>query len=159
MLRNQNGNGEGRTNRQRRNVKRWETLEVLHSGQKGTNKVDICFVIEIKQPIFEDDTKGFPKMTATLRRGDRFIRFKCFDGDISEINALISLFEEFNNIPWVGDFRERYDQHVVEHKMTFGKNRESSRHGGVGGGLSRFTSESKTRRRRRKTHNSGEKIF
>lgn len=157
----QNGNGNGNGNDQsskpqRRKVERWETLEVLHVGSESTAKADIGLAIEIKQPIFEDGFKGFPKMSATLNRGDRFLRFTCFDGDVSEIKALANL---LNAVDGLDGFPAVYDKAVDEYKAQ-GKGRATAaKPGGVGGGLSRFSDkgEGKTERRRRKRRTGGEK--
>lgn len=153
-----NGNGKARNDgKQRRKVERWETLEVLHSGRETTAKADISLVVEIKQPIFEDGAKGFPKMNATLSRGDRFLRFSCFDGDVSEIKALSDLLNGV--IAQADGFSERYDGFVEKHKSSQQRGGGDKKHGGVGGGLSRFSdqAEGKTERRRRKRHERGER--
>lgn len=154
-----NGNGKARgDNRQRRKVERWETLEVLHSDRATTAKADVSLVVEVKQPIFEDGAKGFPKMNATLSRGDRFLRFSCFDGDVSEIKALADLLNGV--MSGLDDFPEKYDEFVEKHKATTHRGGGGAKkHGGVGGGLSRFSdkNEGKTERRRRKRRERGEK--
>lgn len=152
-----NGNDGARNGgrQQRRKVERWETLEVLHSGMETTAKAEIGLVIEIKQPIFEGGAKGFPKMNATVRRGDRFLRLTCFDGDVSEIKALADLLN--GAVAGIDDLPEKYDVYVDKHKA--GRDRGGpKKHGGVGGGLSRFSSkgEGKTERRKRKRRERGE---
>ena len=153
-VQNGNGSGDRKVNQRRRVVERWETLEVLHSGIESAAKTDIGFVIEIKQPVFEDGSRGFPKMNATLSRGERFLRFTCFDGEISEINALINLMN--GAVDAISGFSGIYDNYVEEHKASF--QRDSDKQvGGVGGGLSRgSTGEGKTARKRRRSRGGGD---
>jgi hypothetical protein len=149
VLNNDNGSGDRKGNHRRKVVERWETLEVLHSGRESMDKVDIALVIEIKQPVFEGGSRGFPKMNATLSRGERFLRFTCFDGDISEINALADLLNGAVDV--ISGFSEIYGKYVEKHKADYQRGSSKKQGGGVGGGLSRDrTGEGKTARKRRR---------
>lgn len=142
-------------NNKRRKVDEWETIEILFNGRESTPKADIGLVIEVKQPIFDDGTKGFPKLGATVIRGDRFLRFMCFDGDISELKAIDGLFSKASAS--FEEYQAAYDGHIANHKQSGrGGNGRSQRPGGVGGGLSRFSDgEGKTEKRRRKRRENG----
>lgn len=109
----QNGN-----DRPRRKVEKWDTLEVLFSGRRVINRVDIGFVIKIEQPIFEDGSRGYPKLGVTLNRGDRFLRFECFDGDLSEVEALSFLLGSITK-PELESFQRVYDDFMMNHRENF----------------------------------------
>ena len=156
MPRNGNGNGDGQQpSKPRRKVEDWETLEVLYSGRESAKKADIGLVIEVKQPVFEGGSRGFPKLGMTLSRGERFLRFVCFDGDLSELEALQTLITGAEAAGFEG-FQAAYDGHVATYKSANPRNDKGSwgggprKLGGVGGGLGRFSSEGKTDRKRRK---------
>jgi hypothetical protein len=138
-----------RYERPRRKVVEWRTLEVLYDRREAAQKSDISLVIEIKQPVFEDGSHGFPKLGAKLSRGDHFLRFVCFDGDVSELQALFSLFHDVKTIGF-DRFQAAYDGHVATYRSAshYGDNEGLNRRVGVG--VPRFNSENRGDRRRRR---------
>lgn len=121
------GNGRGRDygndrdrdgdNRQQRKIERWETLDVLYDGrEKRQGGVEIGVAVEVKQPVFEGGSKGFPKMNTTVSRGDRFLRFMCFNGDISEIRDLAWLLNDAVR-RWDGLVAD-YESHVDDYHAS-----------------------------------------
>jgi len=122
----ENNSGGGGSGRHRRKVDRWETLEALYDRTERVDAENIRVAVEIKQPVFEGGARGFPKMNATLSRGDRYLRLSCFDGDVSEIKALSRLIAE---LMMVLDFLpEKYDDYIDDYRA--GQHRGDEQSGG-----------------------------
>ena len=135
-----NGGGGGGGGRQRRRVRDWETLETIHDRKERVGGEDIRVLVEIKQPVFEDNARGFPKMNATLCRGERYLRLSCFDGDVTEIRTLGRLLAEVMMI--LDYLPEKYDSYVDAYR--------AGRHRGDDGEYADDDDERSIRRHRRR---------
>jgi len=134
-------------------IKHWETLEVLHSDTRRVGRDDLGIVIEVQRPVFEDGRTGRVSMGMVIRRGERMLRLFCRDGSTDEISALR---EMLDGVHGLDGFTDRFAELRAENDPP-PRERESRRERGsgpkpgeVGGGLSRFSGESKRDKRRRK---------
>lgn len=119
----QNGNDREQSDRPRRKVDRWDTLRVLFRGNHIIQRVSIGFVIKLEQPVFEDGSRGYPKLVATLNRDDRFLRFECFDGDMSEIDALCFLLGSVKPSE-LKSYQVAYDDCMADYRKGLMSNRD-----------------------------------
>jgi len=150
------GNGR-KGNDKRTPIDHWETLKVLHSDSKPVGRDgDLGVVIEVQRPVFEGGRTGRSTMGVIIRRGERMLRLFCRNGDTHEISALRDMLADLPDTV-LDEYASEYDTLRAENdpppreRGGGGRERGSGpRPGEVGGGLSRFSGESKRDRKRRK---------
>jgi hypothetical protein len=164
-------------NRRESNIVRWDTVKVLMSevthvlteqknsdGQRVQSEVGVSLVIN--RPVFKDGNEGFPKASLVISRGRSIFRIPFFKGSDDEAYAVINLMETALQL-WTNGGHDEYQNLVSDHfdKLKERRNKEIEHHNdmlvhmavesgrdrsGVGGGLAKFSKESKRDRRKRK---------
>ena len=149
------------TPRPRQKVVSWETDVMVHSEAIETERADIGIVLQIAHAELDDGQSGFPRLSLAITRGDRgVLRLQCFEGDLSDIEALRQLVSDITDeVLQKGvaalrqaERRKKRDKTREKQEKQQRSQADASRSmiGKVGGGLQRFTPESKTARKRRK---------
>jgi hypothetical protein len=152
----------GRPRRDSR-VKDWETLETIVKREEDIGRQKLGVQIVIDQPILDNDRRGFKRVATKLNIGDRFIRL-----NTKGLMALCDLLTEERSAILAAVDKVHADNEELErerrsrsrgrggHKRGSGRGGDSlveesrSLQGQVGGGLSRFSGESKRERKRDK---------
>jgi len=90
-------------------IRSFETVANLYSDVKDTPTATLGIDVEIQNPVFEDGTKGLPRlsciMTRTIstasRKTTRFFRVPLINGDAHEIEAFFLMLRQ------LGDLKDR----------------------------------------------------
>jgi hypothetical protein len=132
-------------------IESWEVLETIVEHNDFIGKIDIGVKVTVDQPTFDNGNKGYKRLNAELRFGRHFIRMNT-KGFVRVLQILDDHREVIDTtvekIRADNDEMRREQQERRESRSR--GNASFGKPGGVGGGLSRFTNESKTARKRKK---------
>jgi hypothetical protein len=145
-------NGNIKRNRGRARIEKWETVAVLHE-EKVEGEQPIGLKVEVQCPVFEDGRKGRPRMGCVVRRGDRSLRFQCYEGSMSEIDICAELFAHATAPELAEKITAGYSEIMAQNASEVDKRQRrdassNKRLGQPGGGLGRFSKPGKTARKR-----------
>jgi hypothetical protein len=155
-------NDRRKSDRPRSKIEDFETLEVLYSDQVLAETASIGIVVEVQRPVFEGGRTGGPRLSCVITRAsrggeskrERVFRIPCIRGDTAEVEALFSLLQRLadrgptNSKTKLDECQHKFDQRVE--RTSKRRDNGDAKPGQVGGGLSRFSGESKRDKKRRK---------
>lgn len=145
---------------------RWETIQVLFSDERDTKLARIGIVAEIVHPKVRElpEEYGEPRLNITITRmpkkegqKEKVLRLFCPEGELVEIDALrdglIALIERRESIAKAVAGRRRVwnEKRIKDHSDRVERDNQKRRRDGnkgVGSGLSRFSVNSKSEKKK-----------
>jgi hypothetical protein len=143
-------NRRPRRDNNRPKVAEWKTHSTIVNTKEplGPRGPDLGLRIVVDQPIMENEKEGFKRLSASISVNDRFLRL-----NTKAFMALMDILSENRSaILDAYDAVQDYNTELRETQQGDRGNRQNNRNrpGGVGGGLSRFTPESKTEKKKKR---------